>query len=235
MMSGPRSYFALGEKTRPVILAAPSRSVRTRPWKGSRMSSKPPPNTPFGHGDRCKTPDAEPEWYDDGAGRWERVCSCGSEYKAMDTGELEPAGQAAEPAKTAHEHFPECEGAQVASMVQVEFSSADGCWRSHCLLCTSTFQYGTSSSTLTRTLSAGASRGTVRRRLHSVSTTLRPTPRQPARGCTTTPRSSTPRTSRPPRPPCRSHRPSRVEVRPRRGLLMTRRSRAATSAHADAR
>ena len=107
----------------------------------TRMSARPPVNTPFAHGDRCKTPLAEPEWYDDGAGRWERVCSCGSEQKAMDTGELEPAGQAAEPAKSAHAHFPECEGAQIASMVTVEFSSPDRCWRSYCLLCTSTWLY----------------------------------------------------------------------------------------------
>jgi hypothetical protein len=103
--------------------------------------SKPPANTPFAHNDRCKTPLAEPQWYDDGAGRWERMCSCGSEHKAMDTGELEPAGQAAKPAKSAHAHFPECEGAQIASMVTVELSSPDRCWRSHCMLCTSTWLY----------------------------------------------------------------------------------------------
>ena len=38
----------------------------------------------------------------------------------------------------------------------------------------------------------------------SASNTSSPTPRRPARGYTARPRSSTPRTSRPPRPPCRS-------------------------------
>jgi len=103
--------------------------------------SNPPPNLPFQHADRCATPDAEPEWFPNREGRWERVCSCGSEYKAMDTGELEPAGQAAEPAKSAHEHFPECEGRELASMVRIEFSQPDRCWRSYCMACTSTILY----------------------------------------------------------------------------------------------
>src|SRR5262245_48751341 len=110
--------------------------------EGTQMPArKLPPALPFQHGDRCQTKDAEPEWYDSGDGRWTRVCSCGSEFQAMYSGELEPAGTAAEPAKSAHEHFPECEGAQVTSMVTVEYSSADKCWRSHCLLCTSTYLY----------------------------------------------------------------------------------------------
>ena len=67
-----------------------------------------------------------------------------------------------------------------------------------------------SSSTLTKTPSAGASKGHSSWPLSpsSVSNTLSPTPRRPARGYTTRPRSSTPRTSHPPRPPCRSQRPS---------------------------
>jgi hypothetical protein len=48
-------------------------------------------------------------------------------------------------------------------------------------------------------------------RPHSVSSTSSSTPKRPARGCTAKPRSSTPLISRPPRPPCRSQRPSRVE------------------------
>ena len=71
---------------------------------------------------------------------------------------------------------------------------------------------GTSSSTLTRTRSAGASRGTsFSTPPFSVSGTSSPAPRRPAPGCTTRPRSSTPHTSRPPRPPCRSQVPSTVE------------------------
>jgi hypothetical protein len=38
-------------------------------------------------------------------------------------------------------YFPECEGAQVASMVTVEFSSPDRCWRWYCMPCTSTWLY----------------------------------------------------------------------------------------------
>jgi hypothetical protein len=103
--------------------------------------SQPPPDTPFQHGDRCATRDATPEWYDGSDCRWERTCSCGTEHREKATGEIEPAGRAAEPSKRAHEHFPECEGRGIASMVTVEFSSPDRCWRSHCMLCTSTWLY----------------------------------------------------------------------------------------------
>jgi hypothetical protein len=132
------------QPTETSVRVHPPRASETfaRRQKGTRMPARSTPaNTPFGYGDRCKTPNAEPEWFDSGDGRWQRTCSCGDEFKAMYSGELEPAGPAAEPAKTAHQHFPDCEGAQVASMVTVEFSSADRCWRSHCLLCTSTYLY----------------------------------------------------------------------------------------------
>jgi len=102
---------------------------------------KTPPNTPFPHDDRCKTPAAEPEWFESKDHRWQRVCSCGEEYREMSTGEVEPNGWAAEPAKSAHEHAPECEGSEIASMVKVEFSSPDRAWRSHCMLCTTTALY----------------------------------------------------------------------------------------------
>jgi hypothetical protein len=45
-------------------------------------------------------------------------------------------------------------------------------------------------------------------------TYLEPYARRPARGCTAWPRSSTPRSSRPPRPRSRSQRPSAAEIRP---------------------
>lgn len=74
------------------------------------------------------------------------------------------------------------------------------------------FRYGTSSSTLTKTPSAGASRGTLfLAPPHSVSNTLSPTPRRLARGYTARPRSSTPRTSRPPGRP--ADRGGRQELR----------------------
>src|SRR5512132_4185069 len=94
-----------------------------------------PPSEPFLHSDGCKTPAAEPEWFESRDGRWQRLCSCGSEFREIDTGIIAPNGPAAEPAKTAHEHAPECEGSKIASMVQVEFSQPDRAWRSHCRLC----------------------------------------------------------------------------------------------------
>lgn len=54
------------------------------------------------------------------------------------------------------------------------------------------------------TLRGRIERDTVMGPPRSVSPTSSPTPRRPARGCTPRPRSSTPRISRPPRPPSRS-------------------------------
>jgi hypothetical protein len=108
---------------------------------GRRNRTTPPPNTPFAHDDRCKTPRAQPEWFDSADGRWERVCSCGSEYRVKESGELTPTSRAAEPAKSAHEHFPGCAGAEVDAMVVVEFDEADRGWRSFCQLCTSSQWY----------------------------------------------------------------------------------------------
>ena len=102
---------------------------------------KAPPDTPFLHGDRCKTSDAEPQWHESPDGRWQRVCSCGTEYREMYTGDIAPNGPAAEPAKRAHEHVGECEGSEFDQMVTVEFSQLDRCWRSHCLICTSSYLY----------------------------------------------------------------------------------------------
>jgi hypothetical protein len=99
-------------------------------------SPKPPPDTPFQHGDYCKTRDAEPEWFMNGEHRWQRTCSCGSEYRQIPSGRIESASAAAEPAKSAHEHAPEREG-----LTTVEFSQPDRCWRSHCMLCTITGLY----------------------------------------------------------------------------------------------
>jgi hypothetical protein len=72
---------------------------------------------------------------------------------------------------------------------------------------------GTSSCTLTNTPSAGVSNGNTPSPPRFASNTLSPTPRRPARGYMARPRSSTRRTSRPPKPPCRSQRLSRVEAR----------------------
>jgi hypothetical protein len=58
-----------------------------------------------------------------------------------ESGELTPTSLAAEPAKTAHEHFPGCAGTEVDAMVSVEFSEADRGWRSFCQLCTSVQWY----------------------------------------------------------------------------------------------
>lgn len=76
-------------------------------------------------------------------------------------------------------------------------------------------RYGTSSSTPLKTLSVSASGATpFLAPPHSASSTWSPTPRRPAPGCTARPKSSTPRTSRPARPPCRSRTLSRVETQP---------------------
>jgi hypothetical protein len=96
---------------------------------------------PFLHGDRCRTPAAEPEWYENGEHRWQRTCSCGDEYREMYTGQLEPTSPAAEPSKRAHLHAPGCEASGLDAMVAVEFSPPDRAWRSHCLLCTTTQLY----------------------------------------------------------------------------------------------
>ena len=67
----------------------------------------------------------------------------------------------------------------------------------------------------TRTPSADASTGTLCLALpRSVSSTSSPTPRRPAPGCTKRPTSSTPHTSRLPRPPCGSRTPSTVQPGP---------------------
>jgi hypothetical protein len=102
---------------------------------------KAPANTPFGHADRCKTKDAEPEWYDSGDGRWQRTCSCGDEFREKASGELEPTSAAAQPAKHAHLHAPQFEGSGVDALVMVEFSTPDRAWRSHCMACTTTYLY----------------------------------------------------------------------------------------------
>jgi hypothetical protein len=109
---------------------------------GRRGRAIPPPSTPFLHDDRCKTKDAQPEWFDSADGRWERVCSCGSEYRAKEsTGEIEPTSPAAEPSRRAHLHAPGCQGSEIDQVVTVEFSQLDRAWRSHCTLCTSSFLY----------------------------------------------------------------------------------------------
>jgi hypothetical protein len=109
---------------------------------GRRGRTTPPPNTPFLHDDRCKTKDAQPEWFDSVDGRWERVCSCGTEYRVKESeGELTPTSRAAEPAKSAHEHHPGCAGTEVDAMVVVEFDEDARGWRSYCQLCTSSQWY----------------------------------------------------------------------------------------------
>jgi hypothetical protein len=104
-------------------------------------SRKPPPNTPFQHGDRCKTPDATPEWFDSRDGRWQRTCSCGDEYREKSSDKITPNSPAARPAASAHVHSPECEGRGLDRVVTVEFVELDRAWRSHCMLCESTFWY----------------------------------------------------------------------------------------------
>jgi hypothetical protein len=104
-------------------------------------SRKPPSTPPFLHGDRCKTADAEPEWHESRDGRWQRVCSCGTEYKEMSSGQVEPASAAAEPSKRAHLHAPRCQGSGLDAVVIVEFSHPDRAWRSHCTVCTSSYLY----------------------------------------------------------------------------------------------
>lgn len=73
---------------------------------------KPPPNPPFQHTDRCRTPDAEPEWTDEGHGRWSRSCSCTVEHRLS----VEP-----EPAAVVdvarHRHIPpDCTGTAVVKV-----------------------------------------------------------------------------------------------------------------------
>ena len=104
-------------------------------------SHKPPSAPPFLHGDRCRTSDAEPQWHESPDGRWQRVCSCGTEYREKSTGKIEPASPAAEPSKRAHLHVGECEGSELDQLVTVEFSELDRCSRSHCLICTSSYLY----------------------------------------------------------------------------------------------
>jgi hypothetical protein len=70
-----------------VLLLVPSlrRRIYTglksyRPYeKGSKMTQ--PANTPFPHTAECKTPNAKPEWFDRGAGVFQRICSCHTEVR----------------------------------------------------------------------------------------------------------------------------------------------------------
>jgi hypothetical protein len=101
---------------------------------GSRR--KGPAVTPFAHGEDCKTPDAEPEWFTEpgSGGRWQRVCSCRTEFAYPGDGALDPNSAAAEPAWSAHEHAPSCEATTVAQVVRVA-KYEDGGWRSECVVC----------------------------------------------------------------------------------------------------
>jgi hypothetical protein len=95
---------------------------------------KGPVDTPFDHGSDCKTPAAKPEWGYEGNGRWQRVCTCHTEYAHLDDGKLDPNASATEPAWRAHMHTPSCQGRQIAQVVKVG-RYVDGGWRSECLVC----------------------------------------------------------------------------------------------------
>ena len=97
---------------------------------------KGPADTPFAHSDDCKTKDAEPKWWSEpgSGGRWQRVCSCHTEYAHLDDGKLDPNASAAEPAWTAHYHSPSCSAQGIAQVVKVG-RYVDGGWRSECLVC----------------------------------------------------------------------------------------------------
>lgn len=101
---------------------------------------KGPADTPFQHGEGCKTPDAKPEWGYMGNGRWERVCSCLTQYAHDAATGLDPNSAAAEPSWRSHVHSPSCEAQEVAQVVRVA-KYEDGGWRSECVVCGTSLIY----------------------------------------------------------------------------------------------
>jgi hypothetical protein len=100
-----------------------------------------PADTPFDHDGHCRTPDATPQWHEeDGTDRWERVCSCSTQYAYGRSDELGPDDRAAEPSWRAHEHDLDCSGRDLAAIVEVR-PDPDGGWRSRCGLCNSISRY----------------------------------------------------------------------------------------------
>ena len=109
---------------------------------GSRSRRRPPPDTPFMHGDRCRMADVAIEWIEHSPGSWSRTCSCRVEHSAGSSDEITPNSQAAMPAKSNHEHLPTiCPGASVPEVVVVERDTVDGGWTSKCSLCDTTQRY----------------------------------------------------------------------------------------------
>jgi hypothetical protein len=102
-----------------------------------------PPASAFEHAEDCRTPDAEPEWYELEAEYWTRVCSCQSEYARTSTSGPDPSSEAARPSWRAHQHDHGCENPELAVVVRVEqLSSGDGGgWRSTCLSCATSCLY----------------------------------------------------------------------------------------------
>jgi hypothetical protein len=76
-----------------------------------------------------------------GNGRWERVCSCKTDYAYSENDEIDPNGPAAEPAWSGHQHAPSCEARYVAAVVKVERREAGTGWRSICTVCTTQCVY----------------------------------------------------------------------------------------------
>ena len=92
--------------------------------------------TPFDHSVDCRTPDARPEWSYMGNGRWERVCSCNTDYTYSESDEVDPNSPAAEPSWSAHEHALSCEATGIAAVVKIERREGGAGWRSTCAVCT---------------------------------------------------------------------------------------------------
>ncbi|MGH3482286.1 MAG: hypothetical protein ACRDPQ_03540 [Nocardioidaceae bacterium] len=103
--------------------------------------SRRPADTPFEHGEDCKTTDAAPEWHMVSHGYWQRVCSCRTDFQTLPDVGIDPDDPASAPHWTEHRHLPDdCPGASLELVVQVEHLESGG-FRSYCPLCTSSWLY----------------------------------------------------------------------------------------------
>lgn len=114
--------------TKPRLVVADD-SGRRRRWFGQKVRPLLPPEVPFPHEEKCRTPDATPEWVHEGDGRFTRTCSCQTQY----TTSVEPVPVDL-PDVAKHRHDVDEDGRACTATARVSNDSA-GVTTTYCAAC----------------------------------------------------------------------------------------------------